>query len=200
MGIWSNALTIDDAEFFVFCFFFSIRQGRVFLKMRVNLFYMSWNYIASTLTLNRSCPFFESVLNPNQYWSVLNPYHYSQGLTLISIDSQCSHCRELWRWVLTNLRMVCSQFGMKQKRTRIPQHYLARLLKNYPRPLCAPSFIKSGTLLILQTLIFLFSTFFSIPYIYTRGEFYDASSGFSLWAKTLRGLLSMCFHFLSLYF
>ena len=97
--------------------------------------------------------------------------------------------------------MVCSQFGMKQKRTQIPKHYLARLLKNYPRPLCAPSFIKSGTPRILQTIIFIFSYFFlSIPYIYTRGEFCDASSGFGLWAKTLRGQLSMCFHFLSLYF
>ena len=195
-------LCADDwrCRVFLFCFFFLFGRDVFFWKWESIFFYMSWNYIASTLTLNRSWPFFESVLNPNQYWSVLNPYHYSQGLTLISIDSQCSHCRELWRWVLTNLRMVCSQFGMKQKRTQIPQHYLARLLKNYPRPLCAPSFIKSGTLRILQTFIFLFSTFFSIPYIYTRGEFYDASSGFSLSAKTLRGLLSMCFHFLSLYF
>ena len=67
--------------------------------------------------------------------------------------------------------MVCSQFGMKQKRTQILQHYLARLLKNYPRPLCAPSFIKSGTPRILQTIIFIFSYFFFVNslHIYTRG-------------------------------
>ena len=95
--------------------------------------------------------------------------------------------------------MVCSQFGMKQKRTQIPQHYLARLLLT--RDHCARLVSSNRERFAYYKHLFsYFRTFFWIPYIYTRGEFYDASSGFSLWAKTLRGLLSMSFHFLSLYF
>ena len=46
------------------------------------------------------------------------------------------------------------------------RHHRARLLKYYPRPPCAPSFVKSRMLCPLQT---------------------DFWQGFGLWAKTLRG-------------
>ena len=68
------------------------------------------------------------------------------------------------------------------------RHHHARFLKYYPRRHCAPSLIKSrffpytANLLTVLTILH-----FEIPYMYTRGESWDASSGFGLWAKTLRG-------------
>ena len=62
--------------------------------MTISLIY---SYIATTLTLSRNQLFSESVLNPNHYSqdltliSIEQPNHYSQGL------SQCGSflCREL---------------------------------------------------------------------------------------------------------
>ena len=55
-------------------------------------------------------------------------------------------------------------------------------------PECAPSLIKSRffshTTNLLTVLTFLH---FEIPYMYTREESEDASSGFGLWAKTIWG-------------
>ena len=68
--------------------------------------------------------------------------------------------------------------------------HLARLLKYYPRRPGAPNLIKSRffshTTILLTVLTFLH---FEIPYMYIHGESSGASSGFSLWAKTLQGQL-----------
>ena len=49
------------------------------------------------------------------------------------------------------------------------QHNCARLLKYYPRPPCAPSFVKSRMLRPLQTHFLLFNKYSLFLYVYNRG-------------------------------
>ena len=68
------------------------------------------------------------------------------------------------------------------------RQHLARLLKYYPRPPCAPCLIKSRFFWHITNLLTVLTFLhFEIPYMYTCGESQGASSGFGLWAKTLRG-------------
>ena len=109
---------------------------------------------------------------------------------IYSVPLNAFEFKEITEVQNAHLKMLLEDDETRRRGCRMTatRQHLARLLKYYPRRPCTPSLMKSRcfshTTNLLTVLTFLH---FEIPYMYTRGESWGASSGFGPEAKTLRG-------------